>query len=310
MKRTESKTLTRPLTRAPTSTYFYSYNQGKRPSMEDKEIFHKCSTTSWQLFAVCDGHSGKTIVHLLSKLLKPYILGPIRKYYDVNDKLKDVDHHWIPDSTFSKIVQSSILQLDRRLNTIISRGRGRSTGCTLALALYNGQTKQLLLAHVGDSRIVYHPNNGKVRDIYETKDHKPNTTAEWQRIKDSGCEKDWDEKRNRIFGLAMSRAMGDFKLKVNPTKKLNYDPINGAVIAVPDIKIIRVPASGALLLIGCDGIFDVMSSKEAIQFLRKEQKKHQDDIANSRIAHSLILHAYNKGSTDNMTALVIFLLST
>src|SRR3990172_8315701 len=98
--------------------------------------------------------------------------------------------------------------------------------------------------NVGDTRSIIFNDN---RVISVTKDHKPHYKSECDRIKKAdGIVQKW----NTIYrlttpllggGIAISRALGDFEFKFN--KDILYDPINGALSAVPDIKV-RPKCSG------------------------------------------------------------------
>lgn len=68
----------------------------------------------------------------------------------------------------------------------------------------------------------------------------------------------------RIDGsLAVARALGDFSYK-----DADLPPEEQKVSPVPDIRIFaRDPAADQLMLLACDGVFDVMSNREACDTL-------------------------------------------
>lgn len=131
--------------------------------------------------------------------------------------------------------------------------------------------------------------------LIETKDHKPDDKDELLRVTAAGSF----VKGKRVGGiLALSRALGDFTLK--GSLRLAFDPVNGAVCALPDVQVGYVaPAQFATAILGCDGIWDVMSSQEAI------------DVADAALANKenpadkLVHVAFQKLSSDNLTCLVV-----
>jgi adenylate cyclase len=82
---------------------------------------------------------------------------------------------------------------------------------------------------------------------------------------------------------------------------LKYDPVDGAVCAVPSIQVGIVKATGGLLIVACDGIFDVMSNKKALDFVDNHLSHHR----RGNVATALVKKAFADGSTDNMTCIVV-----
>jgi serine/threonine protein phosphatase PrpC len=293
----------------PTPTpYFYGGAQGERDNMEDIELVADDKESGWQLFAVCDGHAGKSVVNEMKKRLPSALFDPLRKAYLDNKKSP-----LLSVREAKTLVTTAIVNLDRTLFEVI-KGRGRGSGCTLVAALFHPGTRQLIFMNVGDSRVVYQPNESDDSkaggQLIETRDHKPNDAKEMLRVEAAGSF----VKGNRVGGmLAMSRAMGDFPLKKN--NSVAYDPVAGAVCAFPDVYVGKVHRSGGTMVLACDGIWDVLSSSAVIQHAKQSYDTYRTAGAgntntNKKLdnpAKSLVHLAYNKGSTDNMTALVVVL---
>ena len=73
----------------------------------------------------------------------------------------------------------------------------------------------------------------------------------------------------------MSRALGDFAYK----RRDDLPPEAQRVTCFPDIRIVdRTPQDDTLIL-ACDGLWDVMSSEEAIEAIRKLFNEGEDDVA-------------------------------
>jgi protein phosphatase 2C family protein 2/3 len=288
--------------------YFYGSAQGDRESMEDVHVVTQCDQTGFQLYTISDGHAGLSVVKQVKELVADAIFAPFRERWKHEQKeAKDSKEKRIPVLTvqdYKTMLTKAVVDFDRHLSSIV-KARGRSSGCTLIAALFHPVSRQLVLINVGDSRAVYQPNtyDSKLK-LVETKDHKPNDALELARVKAAGSF----VQNGRVSGiLAMSRAIGDFPLK--KTSGGAYDPINGPVSAVPEVYVGRVHKSGGFLVLACDGIYDVLSSREVIDHARSAYTKYRTAGSGSNKvdnpAKSLVHLAYNKGSTDNMTALIV-----
>jgi hypothetical protein len=66
--------------------------------------------------------------------------------------------------------------------------------------------------------------------------------------------------------LRMSRSFGDFYLKQNAS--LGSD--KQAVIAVPEVKVVQRGERDAFCVLACDGIFDVMTNQEVVDFVAQQ----------------------------------------
>ena len=72
----------------------------------------------------------------------------------------------------------------------------------------------------------------------------------------------------------------------------------------PDVRVFaRAAAADELLILGCDGIWDVMSNQEACDEARALLSEGEADMG--AVAEELLLICLEKGSADNMTALLV-----
>ena len=70
---------------------------------------------------------------------------------------------------------------------------------------------------------------------------------------------------NRVNGnLALSRALGDFVFKKNEGKRAEEQ----IVTAYPDVDIKDLTADHEFIVLACDGIWDVLSNDEVLEFVR------------------------------------------
>lgn len=160
------------------------------------------------------------------------------------------------------------------------RNQPRDAGSTASTAILVGD--RLLVANVGDSRAVI-CRGGEA--IAVSRDHKPDQTDERQRIEDAGGFVMWAGTW-RVGGvLAVSRAFGDKLLK-------QY------VVADPEIKEEKVDSSLEFLILASDGLWDVVSNDEAVSMVKPIEDPEE-------AARLLLQEAYQRGSADNITCVVV-----
>ena len=183
--------------------------------------------------------------------------------------------------------------------------------------------KKCIIANVGDSRLVIY-KNGKVS--FTTEDHKPGLESEKKRIEAAGgtiyqtpslfplyqngkeVEIPWRVLPGR---LSVSRTFGDIE-----AKEEKFGGKKGVVIALPDITEIELNDEYNFIIIGCDGIFDVLSNEELLECIHivLKEKKMTEYINEADIhelcgdfADMIIKSALAKDSFDNVSCIVIAL---
>jgi serine/threonine protein phosphatase PrpC len=161
-------------------------------------------------------------------------------------------------------------------------------GCTANVAII--YKDDLIVANAGDSRCLIY-GEGKVTDMSE--DHKPELELEKERILKAGGF----IKEGRVNGnLNLTRAIGDLDFKNND--KLTAE--EQLIIALPDTKRIKIKPEDEFLLLGCDGVWEMMSSKNISDFISNEISK--DDNSLSMILEDLLdkLTASDTESINNL----------
>jgi protein phosphatase 2C family protein 2/3 len=155
--------------------------------------------------------------------------------------------------------------------------------------------------NVGDSRAVACINGVACPMSY---DHKPGNELEQKRITEAGG---WVE-FNRVNGnLALSRALGDFAFKRNATKL----PKDQIVTAYPDISSFELNKDVEFIVIACDGIWDVMSNAEVVNFIRTrlQKKMEAEAICEELLDTCLSPDCELSGlGCDNMTVILVLCL--
>jgi protein phosphatase 2C family protein 2/3 len=158
--------------------------------------------------------------------------------------------------------------------------------------------KQLYCANVGDSRAVACVG-GTVDPL--SADHKPNNPEESARIARAGG---WVE-YNRVNGnLALSRALGDFVFKRNAGMGAEEQ----MVIALPDVEARDVNEEWEFVLLACDGIWDVVTNEEAVEFVRRRLSMRQEPetICEELMTTCLAPDCQMGGlGCDNMTVILV-----
>ncbi|KAJ6708605.1 PROTEIN PHOSPHATASE 2C [Salix koriyanagi] len=162
-----------------------------------------------------------------------------------------------------------------------------SSGTTALTALIFGRT--LVVANAGDCRAVL---GRRGRAIEMSKDHKPNCSSERLRIEKLGGVI-YDGYLNGQ--LSVARALGDWHMK---GPKGSPCPLS----AEPELQATNLTEDDEFLIMGCDGLWDVMSSQCAVTIARKELMLHNDP---ERCSRALVREALRRNACDNLTVIVI-----
>jgi serine/threonine protein phosphatase PrpC len=159
-------------------------------------------------------------------------------------------------------------------------------GATAVVALVLEQ--RLYIANAGDARAVLsHRSEGAVRLSF---DHKPDVPTEKARVTSLGGHVYTLFGCARVNGtLAVSRAIGDTSMA----------PF---VSSEPFVNSIALDAQAQFLILACDGVWDVFSDKEAVEFIRK-----LNGVSVAKAAQALLAAALEKGSMDNISVIVVYL---
>ncbi|KAI8531425.1 hypothetical protein RHMOL_Rhmol11G0135900 [Rhododendron molle] len=198
--------------------------------------------------------------------------------YLKNNLFKNLSSH--PD--FIKDTKSAIVEAFRQTDADYlneAKGQQKDAGSTASTAVLLGD--RLLVANVGDSRVVACRAGSAVPLSI---DHKPDRSDERQRIEQAGGFIIWAGTW-RVGGvLAVSRAFGDKLLKPY-------------VVAEPEIQEEEIDGID-FIIIASDGLWNVLSNKDAVTIVQ--------DIKDAEAAsRKLIQEAYARGSSDNITCVVV-----
>ena len=223
-------------------------------------------------FGVFDGHAGNKCAEFLRDNLLKYIISNDYFPNDIPNAIKfgfkKIDEDYLKDHAY---VDGNLVD--------------NSGSCGLILLIIKNI---IYVGNVGDSRCLGSFQNGKIqKDI--TIDHKPNSPLEKKRIIKNGgkiyqtqtpLEEDDLYKNNILIGpyrvipgkLSVSRTVGDAEGKI--------EAIGGkknVIISIPDIYKYNLEKDDIdFLILGCDGIYDQLSSKDVLDCAWNIIKNNQE----------------------------------
>ncbi|KAJ1414335.1 hypothetical protein SESBI_18874 [Sesbania bispinosa] len=233
-------------------------------------------------YAVFDGHGGPDAAAFVKK-------NAMRLFFEDANMLQSYD----TDALFLKRLEDSHRRafLGADLALADEQSVNSSCGTTALTALILG--RHLLVANAGDCRAVL-CKRGVAVDM--SQDHRPSYLPERRRVEELGGFID-DGYLNGY--LSVTRALGDWDLKF---------PLGSAspLIAEPDVQVVTLTEDDEFLIIGCDGIWDVMSSQDAVSLVRRGLRRHNDP---QQCARELVKEALRLHTSDNLTVIVICLSS-
>lgn len=247
----------------------HSCMRGWRDSMEDAHIARPSilppdRQSGWAraaLFGVMDGHGGEQVarfceLHLPSEIAR-------RPSNDVPAALR---------TAFLRI--DELLLDPRNLPTLralssASTPRRRTvdpmeTGCTACISCICRD--KIFVANAGDCRAVL--SRGGLA-INMSEDHKPEQPTEFTRIADAGgcvlSQRLGERVVHRVNGdLSLSRSIGDLRYKRNSM----LPPEAQIISALPDVRVFHRQANDEFMVLACDGVWDVLSSQQVVDFIR------------------------------------------
>ncbi len=157
----------------------------------------------------------------------------------------------------------------------------------------------LYIANAGDCRAVL-SHKGVAVDL--TKDHKPREPSEKERIKAAGG---WVH-NGRLNGiLGVSRAFGDVEHKTLKEESWGKDFSDNPLTAEPEVTAVMLHEDDEFLIMACDGLWDVMSSQHAVNFVRRYLATKNRDV--QAASSALVSKAIALNTVDNVSCMVIAL---
>jgi serine/threonine protein phosphatase PrpC len=283
--------------------YAYNSSEGNiRDYNEDtitatKIVFNPKDKNNYcYFFGIYDGHGGNGCSvylknHLHKNIHEPTVKGLKRAILETENNFLE------------KVAVNSVGNLE-----------DTSGSCGVMALIRN---RKCIIANVGDSRCVLFRSK---RLVFSTRDHKPNSDLERKRIESAGgsvyqakvslelfqngklVEIPW---RVQPGGLSVSRTFGDIE-----SKDIKFGGKKGVVEALPDVVEFELTDDHNFLVMGCDGIFDVLSNKEIMECIKivlriHQNKKKKINELCADFASMIIKSALAKESFDNVSCVVV-----
>ena len=264
---------------------------GLRDNNEDQhEVFINLNNQNTDyrninFFGVFDGHGGKDV----SKYLKDNLLNYFNNKY--------IECSICNNNKFKKYIEKVFDHIQIKLERKFKNFSYNIGSTALIVIFYKNNNKiNYFIANSGDCRAVICKGNNISLDL--SKDHKPHLFDEKIRIKKLGGEIYYDGYDWRIGDLSVSRSFGDMDATPYVTHK-------------PEIFKYNLNKNDKFLILGCDGLWDVINSQDAVNFVLDKLNDLDNIISMSgyskkNIAHELGKYAIKKGSTDNVSIIIIF----
>lgn len=222
-------------------------------------------------YAVFDGHGGKHAAEFACHHLPRFI-------FEDDEFPTEIE----------KVIASAFTQTDTAFAEACTLDADLASGTTALTALVIGRS--LVVANAGDCRAVL-CRRGKAIEM--SRDHKPICIREKKRIEASGGYV-YDGYLNGQLNVA--RSIGDWHMD----GLKNQD--GGPLTSEPEFMTTKLTHEDEFLIIGCDGIWDVFMSQNAVDFARRKLQQHNDPILCSK---DLVNEALKRKSGDNLSAVVV-----
>eukprot|EP00656_Telonema_subtile_P002683 TRINITY_DN11223_c0_g1_i2.p1 TRINITY_DN11223_c0_g1~~TRINITY_DN11223_c0_g1_i2.p1 ORF type:complete len:504 (+),score=137.45 TRINITY_DN11223_c0_g1_i2:52-1563(+) len=249
------------------------------------------------LFGVFDGHNGADaaeycVRHFPGEVAKQLVAAAY------------TDPGMNPETVKAALIQAFVVVDAKYLE--FAKKRKLRDGCTALVALL--LNSRLFIANLGDSRAVISRANTAERLTFE---HRAGLEGEAARIKAAGGEVVYIQGTYRVKltaeaagasgwnmdkappMLTVSRTIGDRMFKI-PSKLIEN---------IPDVKWYDLGEKDDLIVLGSDGIFEVMTDQEQID---KANQAIDNDKLPSEAARRVVTEAYHRESSDNITVVAIY----
>ena len=284
--------------RVVTTRAGFSVLQGRRPYNEDRALassFHETLGGELHvvdLFAVMDGHRGSACSSYIREVL---VVEFRRALKLLRESATAADERSATATTIQIALALSLKNIEETFLKRCKTSKERS-GSTVIVVVRVAST--LIVANIGDCRAVLCEG---ARAIPLSRDHRPDVEAEAKRLASAGGTLIKAGSDVRVSGNGMrinlSRTIGDIQLK-RPRAILSSEPEFETVKL--DLKRHR------FLVLGSDGLFARLSSKEVVRYARKIRSQSTRPLNARDLASALANRALEKGTWDNVTAMVIF----
>ncbi|XP_020080445.1 probable protein phosphatase 2C 57 isoform X1 [Ananas comosus] len=239
--------------------------------MQDYGLKNFCDGP-YAFYGVFDGHGGKHAADFACSNIPKFIIEDVGFPMEIE-----------------RVVSSAFLHTDTAFAEACSLNSSVASGTTALAALVIGRS--LVVANAGDCRAVL-CRKGKAIEM--SRDHKPACSKEKKRIEASGGYV-YDGYLNGQLNVA--RAIGDWHME-----GLKDSNGLGPLSAEPEVMEVKLMEEDEFLIMGCDGIWDVFRSQNAVDFARRKLQEHNDPVV---CCKELVAEALKRRSGDNLAVVVV-----
>lgn len=263
---------------------------GLRPSNEDEvDIVDNTGGADASLkpvlyLGIYDGHGGPGISKVLKKTIR------LSQYY-MHNTADDI----APSSKWNRHMIRKYKTIQQKLADTEPKAKTMGSTALVVIAYEHKGNRMLKVVNLGDSRAVA-CNHYKISQPL-TRDHKPDTPDERQRIAAAGGKIEYSKRDDpRINGLSVSRVFGDLDCEHISSEPECFDYRTDGM---------------PFVIMGCDGLWDVMSDQDAVNFVLgcmadTKVTGNLSGKSSRNIAQRLAEHALERGSQDNVSVIILF----
>lgn len=234
-----------------------------------------------QYYAVFDGHGGP--FKLDNEHVAKYCADNLHiKLQEYLDEIDINDEQCVCEQITKAFISLDIEMYNNKIEY----------GSTCTCLLIDKEREKIYQVNLGDSRSVIFVDD---EIISVTDDHQPDDHDEIIRILKAGGNISY----GRVNGdLAVTRSFGDFDLKSN--KEVIYDPVNGIISAIPDIKIIQIQDK-MMFMITSDAPFEDMN---LARFFKETIKQLSLTNYNFSLTTLQLTHWLKHQTSDDITIII------
>lgn len=263
-------------------TFAISSMEGWRKTMEDSHIL--INMNDYVIIGIFDGHGNDICSNFCKSNFQEIFQLELEK---INKEMP------LTPVKFKTILTNTFISLDAKFKDIAfstktsESNRAYDSGTTALVAIIT--ETHYIIANAGDSRgLVIDKSEHKIK--FATTDHKPGCKTEKLRIEKAGhCVSG-----NRIDdSISVARAIGDFQYKDGIKAPEEY-----AITCVPDVTIVQKDLN-TLLVLACDGIWDVISNQCAMEYILRKKHHTFTNIIEFDRGHVCTIEKYYKTLSES-----------
>jgi len=275
-------------------------------------IIENLLSQNFNIYGIFDGHgdNGHLISKFISDFMNNYYSNKINYYLNEENNQNYLINNIITQfmENYDQIINNCSSKLDQEIANKINYDISQSGSTSIMVFLIN---ETLICSNVGDSQCFLFNCSSDDLWAFESlsKLHLPTDIKEQKRILENGGEIHpyYDEDgifegpdrvyaKNRSYpGLSMSRTIGDLE-----AKKIG-------VISKPDIFLKKIGSESKFLVIGSDGLWDVIKPYDIIRIVRPYFNKGDiEGACQVLMKKSVYQWEKNNEERDDITIIVVF----